>query len=107
MGMRTGLLVAALAVLGCTAQLSGPSGNGGMGGPMLSGGGSGGSGTTLPQDVAPGCTNESPSPRLLRQLTRSEYGRTVADLLSLADPNITAIPPDGQMRGFTNNVAIA
>lgn len=105
--MRKGMLVAALAALGCTAELSGPSG-GGTGGPMLGGGGggSGGSGTTTPQDVAPGCTNESPSPRVLRQLTRSEYGRTVADLLSLTDPNITAIPPDVQMRGFTNNVAV-
>lgn len=105
--MRKGMLVAALAALGCTAELTGPSGNAGMGGPMLSGGGSGGSSTTTPQDVPADCTNESPSPRVLRQLTRSEYGRTVADLLSLTNPDITAIPPDVQMRGFTNNVAVA
>src|SRR6478735_426418 len=105
--MRKGMLVAALAALGCTAELSGPSGNTGGSGPMLSGGGSGGSSTTTPQDVPADCTTESPSPRVLRQLTRSEYGRTVADLLSLTDPNITAIPPDAQMRGFTNNVAVA
>jgi hypothetical protein len=105
--MRKGMLVAALAALGCTAELTGTSGNTGGSGPMLSGGGSGGSSTTTPQDVPADCTNESPSPRVLRQLTRSEYGRTVADLLSLTDPNITAIPPDVQMRGFTNNLAVA
>jgi hypothetical protein len=105
--MRKGMLVAALAALGCTAELSGPSGNTGGSGPMLSGGGSGGSSTTTPQDVPADCTTESPSPRVLRQLTRSEYGRTVADLLSLTDPNITAIPPDVAMRGFTNNLAVA
>ena len=60
-----------------------------------------------PQNVAPDCTNESPSPRILRQLTRSEYGRTLEDLLALRNPDITAIPPDQQMRGFTNNVAVS
>lgn len=110
--MRKGMLVAALLAAGCTGELTGAPGSSGRGGPMLSGGagagvGSGGSGTTTPQDVTADCTNESPSPRLLRQLTRSEYGRTVADLLSLTNPNITAIPPDVQMRGFTNNVAVS
>src|SRR5262249_23915302 len=31
------------------------------------------------------CTTESPSPRILRQLTRAEYGSTVADLLGIAN----------------------
>jgi len=43
----------------------------------------------------------------LRQLTRSEYGATVGDLLGMSNPDTTAIPPDTQMRGFTNNVAVS
>jgi hypothetical protein len=108
--MRKGLLVAALAALGCTGEVGGPQGNtttGGPNNPGLNGGSGsgGGGGTTTPPNVAPDCTDESPSPRILRQLTRSEYGRTVADLLQLANPDITAIPPDIATRGFTNNVA--
>lgn len=105
--MRKGLLLAALAAWGCTAELTGSSSKTGPDGPLNGGSGSGGSGTTLPQDVAPDCTDEAPSPRILRQLTRSEYGRTLQDLLALPNPDITAIPPDPQMRGFTNNVAVA
>jgi hypothetical protein len=104
--MRKGLLVAALAALGCTGEVTGLPGNTTTGGPGVFNGTGGGPGT-MPQNVAPDCTDESPSPRILRQLTRSEYGRTVADLLSLTNPDITAIPPDGQMRGFTNNVAVS
>jgi hypothetical protein len=105
--MRKGLLVAALAALGCTGELQGPLGNTSTDGPAVGSSGSGaGGGTMGPQSVAADCTNESPSPRILRQLTRSEYGRTVADLLALPNPDITAIPPDQQMRGFTNNVAV-
>lgn len=105
--MRKGLLLAALAAWGCTAELTGSSGKTSTDTPNSGGSGSGGSGTTVPQDVAPDCTDESPSPRILRQLTRSEYGRTLQDLLGLPNPDITAIPPDAQMRGFTNNVAVA
>jgi Protein of unknown function (DUF1592)/Protein of unknown function (DUF1588)/Protein of unknown function (DUF1595)/Protein of unknown function (DUF1587)/Protein of unknown function (DUF1585) len=105
--MRTGLLVAALAALGCTGEVTGPPGSSTSGGPTLNGNGGSGGGTTTPQNVAPDCTDESPSPRILRQLTRSEYGHTVADLLSLPNPDIGAIPPDPQMRGFTNNVAVS
>ncbi len=50
---------------------------------------------------------ESPSPRLLRQLTREEYQKTVADLLGIADPDISPIPPDATVRGFTNNVTVS
>jgi hypothetical protein len=53
------------------------------------------------------CTLERPSPRILRQLTRSEYQRTAADLLGLTNPDVTAIPPDREVRGFTNNVTVA
>jgi Protein of unknown function (DUF1592)/Protein of unknown function (DUF1588)/Protein of unknown function (DUF1595)/Protein of unknown function (DUF1587)/Protein of unknown function (DUF1585) len=109
--MRKGLLVAALAALGCTAELTGPQGNTTTGGPGVNnangGSGAGGGGTTTPQNVAPDCMNESPSPRILRQLTRAEYGATVGDLLGLQNPDITAIPPDTQMRGFSNNVAVS
>ena len=107
--MRNGMLVAALAALGCTAEVSGPVGNSTTGGPAMNNGsaGSGGGSTTVPQNVAPDCTTESPSPRILRQLTRAEYGATVGDLLGLQNPDITAIPPDTQMRGFTNNVAVS
>jgi hypothetical protein len=101
--MRKGLLVAALAALGCTGEVKGPQGNTTTD-TSVSGAGSGG-GATVPQDVAPGCTDESPSPRILRQLTRREYGRTVSDLLALANPDITAIPPDQATHGFTNNAA--
>src|SRR5260221_4390487 len=104
--MRKGLLVAALAALGCTGEVSGPPGNTTTDGTGLTPGG-GGTSTTTPQNVAADCTDESPSPRILRQLTRSEYGQTVADLLSLTNPDITSIPPDTQMRGFTNNVAVS
>ena len=106
--MRIGLLLAALAALGCTGELSGHNGNTTTGGPGLTGGGGGsGGGGTTPQNVAPDCTDESPSPRVLRQLTRTEYGRTVADLLQLSNPDITTIPPDQPMRGFTNNVSVS
>jgi hypothetical protein len=60
-----------------------------------------------PTNVAPDCTDESPSPRILRQLTRSEYQRTLSDLLALSDPDVTAIPPDREVRGFTNNVTVS
>ena len=102
--MRKGLLVAALAALGCTGELTGSSGPGASG-PGLNG--AAGSGSTTPQDVSPDCTTEAPSPRILRQLNRNEYQRTVADLLGLSDPDISAIPPDRAIRGFTNNVTVA
>jgi hypothetical protein len=60
-----------------------------------------------PVMVTPDCLTETPSPRLLRQLTRAEYGATVSDLLGIADPNVVDLPPDGLVRGFTNNVAVA
>ena len=104
--MRKGLLVAMLAAVGCTGEVTGHLGSTGPGGPAA--GGSAGSGNTVgPENVAPDCTDESPSPRILRQLTRSEYQRTVADLLSLGNPDVTAIPPDREVRGFTNNVTAA
>lgn len=112
--MRTGMVLAALAALGCTGEVTGPPGNNGT--PSIPGAtaggsgnipGGGGSGTTSPQDVPADCAIERPSPRILRQLTRGEYQRTVADLLGLTNPDITAIPPDREVRGFTNNVTVA
>jgi hypothetical protein len=52
----------------------------------------------------PGAAVETPSPRLLRQLTNSEYRNTVADLLQISNPDTTAIPPDVSVDGFTTNV---
>jgi hypothetical protein len=47
---------------------------------------------------------ESPSPRLLRQLTLNEYRSTVTDLLQITNPDTTAIPPDVTIAGYTTNV---
>jgi hypothetical protein len=105
--MRKGWLVALLVTLpatACTGEITGRSGSGP--GAAVSGGNTGG-GSGGPETVAPDCTDESPSPRILRQLTRSEYQRTLSDLLSLSAPDITAIPPDREVRGFTNNVTAA
>ena len=71
-------------------------GPGGTGGPTTTGG----SGTT-----GGGPLVESPSPRFIRQLTLSEYRQTIVDLLHIANPDTTAIPPDVPMKGFTTNVA--
>lgn len=70
-----------------------PGSSGGSGGP-----GPGGS-------TAPG--PEQPSPRLVRQLTLSEYRNTVGDLLQISNPDTTNIPADVPVRGFTTNAASA
>ncbi|HEX3852644.1 MAG TPA: DUF1592 domain-containing protein [Polyangiaceae bacterium] len=113
--MRTTVLLVALAVAGCTAEISGtpgtkpgstgPSGtttNNGMPGSPNGGAASvagGGAGST---NMTPGV--EGPSPRLLRQLTLNEYRSTVTDLLHITDPDTTAIPPDVTIAGYTTNV---
>src|SRR6266404_7383113 len=92
--MRSFALGLVLVAAGCSGQISGPGTTGG-GPPGAQGlGGNGGGGNMNPGMVSPSCTTESPSPRLLRQLTRAEYGATVADLLGIKDPNINDIPPD-------------
>jgi hypothetical protein len=104
--------VVALAAMaaGCTGKIgagtTGPAGSN----PSSSGGGSSGvgQGTGTGSSGVPGlgsanCT-ESPSPRLLRQLTPAEYRNTVADLLQIANPDTTNIPTDPAVRGFTTNV---
>lgn len=112
----TALFAATPLALGCTGSIQ--NGQGGDEGPSAPGGaatgsgssGSGGpgpNGTTGMGPSAAGCAGESPSPRLLRQLTRGEYAATVADLLGIANPDITTIPPDNTVRGFTNNAAAA
>ncbi|HXI59841.1 MAG TPA: DUF1592 domain-containing protein [Polyangia bacterium] len=96
-----------VAAAGCSGQIGAP-GIAGGGPPGAQGlGGAGGAGSMNPGMVTPVCTTESPSPRLLRQLTRAEYGATVADLLGIKDPNINDIPPDNLNRGFTNNVTVS
>src|SRR5262245_579323 len=81
----------ALLAAGCTGQIGAfemPGEHAGSG-PAGSQGSLGASGELT-------CTAEAPSPRILRQLTRTEYGSTVSDLLGIAGPNITSIPPDNQ-----------
>jgi hypothetical protein len=92
-------LLAVLTVAGCTGQISGPSNQSGGQGSV--------SGDPATQQAPLDCTEVSPSPRLLRQLTRAEYASTVADLFGLAGADTTAIPPDRSVRGFTNNVGAA
>jgi hypothetical protein len=114
------LVMAPLLSLGCTGSIgdgvSAPDASGAPpagprgGGPSTSGGDSSGpatSGLAGPNTPAAGCAGETPSPRLLRQLSRGEYASTVADLFGLTNPDISAIPPDNAVRGFTNNVAAA
>jgi hypothetical protein len=50
-------------------------------------------------------TEETPSPRLLRLLTRREYQNTLADLLSAQKPDIENLPLEPRVRGFDNNAA--
>jgi hypothetical protein len=76
----------------------GNAGAAGSGGPGTTDGGVSGALGTKASCV------ESPSPRLLRQLTPSEYRNTVADLLHIANPDTTNIPTDPAVRGFTTNV---
>lgn len=100
----SGLSVVLLAT-GCTGRISaagaGPGGSAspgpGSGAASGVGGGAGGA-TSLANPV------ESPSPRLLRQLTVLEYQNTTADLLHLANIDTSAIPPDVAVDGFTTNV---
>jgi hypothetical protein len=68
--------------------------------PNTTGGGGGGSSN---QPIGP----EQPSPRLVRQLTASEYRSTVTDLLQISAPNTTDIPPDVSVRGYSTNAASA
>jgi hypothetical protein len=81
------------------------SASGGSEGTSSSSSSSGGSSvsTTGPSTAAPG--PESPSPRLLRQLTLVEYTNTVTDLLQLTSPDTSSIPPDNPVDGYTTNVA--
>src|SRR5579863_5959971 len=75
-----------------SSSLPGLGGGAGVGATMTSAGGA----------TAPPV--ESPSPRLLRQLTLAEYGNTVSDLLHLTNVDTSAIPPDVAVDGFTTNV---
>jgi uncharacterized protein DUF1592/uncharacterized protein DUF1588/uncharacterized protein DUF1595/uncharacterized protein DUF1587/uncharacterized protein DUF1585 len=97
-------LVTALLATGCTGRITG-AGATQTGVPSVSGGGgaSGGAGAT----ASAATPVESPSPRLLRQLTVAEYANTTADLLHLANVDTSAIPPDVAVDGFTTNVLAA
>ncbi|HVY26494.1 MAG TPA: DUF1592 domain-containing protein [Polyangiaceae bacterium] len=104
--MRTALLLLGLGIAGCTAEITGPSGaTGGPPGTTTPGGVAGSGGATTTPGGQP--LSEGPSPRLIRQLTLSEYNKTVADLLYLKDPDTTRVPPDVSLKGFTTNVAAA
>jgi len=110
--MRATALVLTLTAIGCTGEIGGglpgsassPGPVGGIASPGSGGGagqpaaaGAGGSPTAIGA--------EQPSPRLLRQLTVSEYRSTVSDLLYLSSPNTTDIPPGNPVRGYTTNAA--
>src|SRR4029078_4112944 len=87
-----------LLTAGCTGQI-------GMGGDSAERSGTGPNGANRGMSGAGESANvESPSPRILRQLTLGDYQRTVADLLQLSNPDTTAIPPDVSVEGFTTNV---
>jgi hypothetical protein len=102
-------LAGLLLTLGCTGQVlprpaAGASG-GAMGGVVGPPTGAGGSSTTSGAGGASAAAPvESPSPRLLRQLTLGEYQSTVKDLLHLATADTSAVPPDVTVDGFTTNV---
>ena len=108
--MRTTVLLAALLAAGCTGEVGGTLSRnqqqqpGQAGASSTSTAGAGGTDTT---PVAPDCTTDSPSPRILRQLTLNEYKKTVGALLGIQDPDVSAIPPDRTLRGFTTNVTVA
>jgi hypothetical protein len=76
-------------------------------GTVIGGGPGGGTGGGTGSGGPPGSTSsglESPSPRLLRQLTLAEYTATLSDLLFLTSPDTTSIPPDQAVDGYTTNV---
>src|SRR4051812_33253567 len=113
-GLSLAVVAFGALALGCTGQISrgsGP-GNSGTAGPGVTTGGAGSGAGPGPGTTGGGGTSglgtvppvEGPSPRLLRQLTNSEYHATVADLLGLSAPDTTAIPPDVSIAGFTTNV---
>jgi hypothetical protein len=88
----------------CTGHISGSGPTvGGAPGLVMSGNGGAAAGTS----GGGGTPVESPSPRLLRQLTVAEYANTTADLLHLANVDTSAIPPDVAVDGFTTNVLAA
>lgn len=58
---------------------------------------------SAPDPDAIACTEEQPGPRLLRQLTRLEYQRSVADLLGVAPPDVDALPVEPRVEGYDNN----
>jgi hypothetical protein len=109
--MRTTILVAALCVAGCTTGEIGGSGplagqpaaQGGAAATAAGGAASGGDSAV----VTPDCNVDTPSPRILRQLTLSEYTKTVTALLGIQNPDVSAIPPDRTLRGFTTNVTVS
>jgi hypothetical protein len=103
-------LSAILLAAGCTGRISSPGAGATASGPAAptgfgtgaggSGSGTGGSGS----GGAPAPGVEGPSPRLLRQLNLAEYQSTVADLLHLTNVDVSAVPPDVAVDGFTTNV---
>jgi hypothetical protein len=102
------MALGAATMAGCTGNVGngggGPSGDVGVGGNGSNGSGAGGVGASGGGSVTPLDCMESASPRLLRQLTLSEYTNTVTDLLRVANPDTTNIPADIAVRDFTNNV---
>ena len=94
--VRSSTLVFALVAAGCTGEISSIPGRPD---PASTPGGPSGS---IPAGVTLG-TSEVPGPRLLRQLTLSEYHSTVEDLLRIGNPDTSDIPPDVAHHGYTTN----
>lgn len=55
---------------------------------------------------APLCISRSSGPTPLRRLTRSEYGRTLRDLIGPGLVDTSSLPPDEQALGFDNNADV-
>ena len=51
-------------------------------------------------------TARDPGPAVIRRLTRTEYGRTLRDLLGAGLVDTSTLPPDEQALGFDNNADV-
>ncbi|HVZ34118.1 MAG TPA: DUF1592 domain-containing protein, partial [Polyangiaceae bacterium] len=50
-------------------------------------------------------SQETPSPRLLRLMTRLEFQNTLGDLLNTQKPDVSNLPLEPRVRGYDNNAA--
>jgi len=101
-GRRVLAFVLPLAACGGGLEQNGEGGDTGIDPPDAIGTGSSmADDTGSPNDAA--CEGEVLAPRLLRQLTREEYRRTVEDLLGIEVRAVDSIPAEPIVDGFDNN----